>query len=94
MLEESLSKEKQSLEDLLEKLEPIVEEHRKTTLRLNHVNALLGVVNSGSEPPRIMWSRICREHGLRLKGDSGHRMLKRLKPDIHDAIEHECLLEM
>ena len=94
MLEDSLLEEKKSLEDLIEKLNPIVEEHSKTCLRLKHVNALLGIDPSGSEQPRLMWSRICRENGLRLRGDSGHRMLKRLKPEIHDAIEHDCLLEL
>jgi hypothetical protein len=42
--------------------------------------------------PRINWAKLCRENGLKLQGDSGHRVLKRLKPQVHDTIHHTCEL--
>ena len=52
---------------------------------------MLGIESTGSEPPRVTWSRLCRDNRLRLGGDSGHRVLRRLRPDVHDAIGHDCL---
>jgi len=59
------------------------------------VNALLGIVpaeNGANGHPRVNWAKLCRENGLPLNGDSGHRVLKRLKPQVHEAITHECKL--
>lgn len=95
MLENSLREEKASLEELLGKLQPIVDEFMSVEVRLQHVNALLGIVppeNGAGGQPRINWAKLCRENGLKLQGDSGHRVLKRLKPQIHDAIQHVCEL--
>ena len=43
MLEDALKEEKQSLEEMIRKLQPIVDEFLKVELRLQHVNALLGI---------------------------------------------------
>jgi len=95
MLENSLREEKESLEDLISKLQPIVDEFLSVESRLQHVNALLGIgppENGANGNPRINWAKLCRENGLPINGDSGHRVLKRLKPQIHEAIRHECNL--
>jgi len=95
MLENTLREEKESLEDLKAKLQPIVDEFLAIEVRLNHVNALLGITppdNSFNGKPRVNWAKLCRENGLPLNGDSGHRVLKRLRPQIHDAVSHECEL--
>jgi hypothetical protein len=93
MLENSLREEKGSLEDLISKLQPIVDEFVSVESRLQHVNALLGIgrsENGADGGPRINWAKLCRENGLPINGDSGHRVLKRLKPQVHEAIRHEC----
>ena len=95
MLEGALHEEKKSLEDMVSKLQPIVDEFVKVEARLQHVNALLGVGPQEGEEngrTRINWAKLCRENGLALKGDSGHRVLKRLRPQIHDVVHHECEL--
>ena len=95
MLEDALKEEKQSLEEMIRKLQPIVDEFLKVELRLQHVNALLGIdptVNGRGDYPKINWAKLCRENGLPTRGDSGHRVLKRLKPQIHDIIQHDCTL--
>lgn len=95
MLEDALKEEKESLEEMIGKLQPIVDEFVKVELRLQHINALLGIEaseNGNSERTRINWAKLCRENGLPIRGDSGHRVLKRLKPQIHDVIQHECEL--
>lgn len=95
MLENSLREEKGALEDLISKLQPIVDEFVSVESRLRHVNALLGIERpeSGSDgSPRINWAKLCRENGLPINGDSGHRVLKRLKPQVHEAVRHECEL--
>ncbi|MCH7736188.1 MAG: hypothetical protein IH872_02185 [Chloroflexi bacterium] len=93
MLENSLREEKVTLEDLISKLQPIVDEFMSVEVRLQHINALLGIgppENGTNGQPRINWAKLCRENGLRLQGDSGHRVLKRLKSQVHDAIQHVC----
>ena len=95
MLDNSLREEKESLEDLKAKLQPIVDEFVAVEIRLQHVNALLGIElpeNGSNGYPRVNWSKLCRENGLPLNGDSGHRVLKRLRPRVHDAVSHECEL--
>ena len=95
MLENSLIEEKASLEDLISKLQPIVDEFVTVETRLQHVNALLGIgppENGSNGNPRINWAKLCRENGLPINGDSGHRVLKRLKPQVHETIRHECEL--
>ena len=95
MLEDALKEEKEALEDMVAKLQPIVDEFIKIELRLQHINALLGIESaerSNGNRRRINWAKLCRENGLPIKGDSGHRVLKRLKPQIHDVIQHECQL--
>ena len=95
MLEDALKEEKESLEEMIGKLQPIVDEFLKVELRLQHINALLGVdpaENGNGDHPRVNWAKLCRENGLPIRGDSGHRVLKRLKPQIHDVIQHECEL--
>ena len=95
MLEAALQEEKQSLEDLISKLQPIVDEFIAVEAKLRHINALLGIAppeNGSSGRPRVNWAKLCRENGLPLQGDSGHRVLKRLKPQVHEAISHVCEL--
>ena len=46
--------------------------------------------NGADGQPRINWAKLCRENGLKLQGDSGHRVLRRLKPQVHDTIHHTC----
>ena len=95
MLENSLREEKESLEDLKSKLQPIVDEFVTVETRLQHVNALLGISppeNGANGHSRVNWAKLCRENGLPLNGDSGHRVLKRLKPQVHDTVQHECEL--
>ena len=95
MLENALKEEKEALEKMIAKLQPIVDEFINIELRLQHINALLGIEsaeNSNGNHRRINWAKLCRENGLPIKGDSGHRVLKRLKPQIHDVIQHECRL--
>ena len=95
MLENSLREEKVTLEDLISKLQPIVDEFMSVEVRLQHINALLGIgppENGADGQPRVNWAKLCRENGLRLQGDSGHRVLKRLKPQVHDALQHVCEL--
>ncbi len=95
MLENSLREEKESLEDLKSKLQPIVDEFVSVETRLQHVNALLGISpleNGANGHSRVNWAKLCRENGLPLNGDSGHRVLKRLKPQVHDTVQHECEL--
>ena len=95
MLEDALKEEKESLEEMVAKLQPIVDEFTKIELRLQHINALLGIEPSGianGKRSRINWAKLCRENGLPIRGDSGHRVLKRLKPQIHEVIQHECEL--
>ena len=95
MLEDALKEEKESLEEMVTKLQPIVDEFTKIELRLQHINALLGIEpagNANSKRSRINWAKLCRENGLPIRGDSGHRVLKRLKPQIHEVIQHECEL--
>ena len=95
MLEDTLREEKESLESLITKLLPIVDEFRKVDVRLQHINALLGIgppENGADGGGRINWAKLCRENGLPLQGDSVLRVLKRLKPQIHDAVQHECEL--
>jgi hypothetical protein len=95
MLESSLREEKESLEDLKTKLQPIVDEFVSVEVRLQHINALLGIgpaENGANGHPRVNWAKLCRENGLPLNGDSGHRVLKRLKPQVHETITHDCEL--
>ena len=95
MLESSLHEEKESLEDLKSKLQPIVDEFVAVETRLQHVNALLGISppeNGANGHARVNWAKLCRENGLPLNGDSGHRVLKRLNPQVHDTVQHECEL--
>lgn len=95
MLEDALKEEKESLEEMIGKLQPIVDEFLKVELRLQHINALLGVdpaENGNGEHHKVNWAKLCRENGLPIRGDSGHRVLKRLKPQIHDVIQHDCEL--
>lgn len=95
MLEDSLIEEKGSLEDLISKLQPIVNEFMSVEVRLKHIDALLGIepVENGVDgKSRVNWAKLCRENGLPINGDSGHRVLKRLKPQVHDTIRHECEL--
>jgi len=95
MLEDALKEEKESLEEMVAKLQPIVDEFTRIELRLQHINALLGIEpagNANSKRSRINWAKLCRENGLPIRGDSGHRVLKRLKPQIHEVIQHECEL--
>ena len=93
MLENSLREEKATLEELLSKLKPIVDEFMSVEVRIHHINALLGIEpaeNGAAGQPRINWAKLCRENGLKLQGDSGHRVLRRLKPQVHDTIHHTC----
>ena len=95
MFDSSLREEKATLEELLSKLKPIVDEFMSVEVRLQHINALLGIgpsENGVDGQPRINWAKLCRENGLKLQGDSGHRVLKRLKPQVHDTIRHTCEL--
>ncbi len=95
MLNNALQEEKNSLEEMITKLQPIVDEFVKVELRLQHINALLGISpseNGTGDRTRINWAKLCRENGLPIRGDSGHRVLKRLKPQIHDVIQHDCEL--
>ena len=95
MLENSLREEKATLEELLSKLKPIVDEFMSVEVRIQHIDALLGIEpaeNGVNGQPRINWAKLCRENGLKLQGDSGHRVLKRLKPQVHDLIHHTCEL--
>ena len=95
MLNNALQEEKNSLEEMITKLQPIVDEFVKVELRLQHINALLGISpseNGAGDRTRINWAKLCRENGLPIRGDSGHRVLKRLKPQIHDVIQHDCEL--
>jgi hypothetical protein len=95
VLDNSLREEKATLEELISKLQPIVDEFMSVEVRIQHINALLGIEpaeNGADRQPRINWAKLCRENGLKLLGDSGHRVLKRLKPQVHDAIRHTCEL--
>ena len=95
MLENSLREEKESLEALKTKLQPIVDEFVAVEVKLQHINALLGIgpaENGVNGQPRVNWAKLCRENGLPLNGDSGHRVLKRLKPQVHETITHDCEL--
>ena len=95
MLEDALRDEKVTLEEMITKLQPVVDEFVKVELRLQHINALLGVASSENgtgDRTRVNWAKLCRENGLPIRGDSGHRVLKRLKPQIHDVIQHDCEL--
>jgi hypothetical protein len=95
VLENSLREEKATLEEMLSKLKPIVDEFMAVEVRIQHINALLGIEpseNGANGQPRINWAKLCRENGLKLQGDSGHRVLKRLKPQVHDVIHHTCEL--
>jgi hypothetical protein len=95
VLDSTLREEKATLEELLSKLKPIVDEFMSVEVRLQHINALLGIgpsENGVDGQPRINWAKLCRENGLKLQGDSGHRVLKRLKPQVHDTIHHTCEL--
>ncbi len=95
VLDDALKEEKESLEEMIGKLQPVVDEFLKVELRLAHVNALLGIeptVYGNGDHPKINWAKLCRENGLPIRGDSGHRVLKRLKPLIHDVIQHDCEL--
>ena len=87
MLENSLREEKATLEELLSKLKPIVDEFMSVEVRIHHIEP----AESGADgQPRINWAKLCRENGLKLQGDSGHRVLRRLKPQVHDTIHHTC----
>ena len=98
MLEDALLKEKESLEQQIADLLPTIEEFRRLEVKLQHVNALLGtekpkVAGIGTVNRRtvgVNWAQLCREHGVQASGDSGHRALKRLKPEIHAAVPHDC----
>ena len=95
MLDEALRKEKESLFQQMTELQPKVDEFRALEARLQHVISLLEdgqLKNEYRENARINWAKLCRENGLQLGGDSGHRVLKRLKPYIHDAVSHDCEL--
>ena len=72
MLEDALKEEKESLEEMVTKLQPIVDEFTKIELRLQHINALLGIEpaeNANGKRSRINWAKLCRENGLPIKGD-------------------------
>ena len=95
MLEDALKEEKQSLEEMIRKLQPIVDEFLKVELRLQHVNALLGIdptVNGRGDYPKINWATLWRQPGWPTRGHWGHSVFKRLNPHIHDMNHHDCTL--
>ena len=70
MLENALKEEKEALEKMIAKLQPIVDEFINIELRLQHINALLGIEsaeNSNGNHRRINWAKLCRENGLPIK---------------------------
>ena len=103
MLEAELNKERDALKLQIEELREKAEELKSKEDRLRHVEALLGIDGSVAEDAdaraesrssRINWADCCRAEGLWVGGDSGHRVLRRLKPDVHTTIPHVCVIDM
>ena len=99
MLDSELNKERDLLREQIEELSVKAEELRRKETRLRHVEALLGIEGDGingaedDQSKGINWADCCREYGLSPGGDSGHRVLKRLKPEIHASIPHVCIID-
>jgi hypothetical protein len=100
MLEAELHSEKGVLEKRAIELKVKVEELKQVEDRLRHVEALLGYRQGGDEAVyainapalrRSNWAKLCRDNGLLVGRNSGHRVLIRHKPEIHASIAHTCL---
>ena len=99
MLETELRKEMTILEQQIGELRAKVDELRQVEDRIRHVQALLGDEEYGNEAGNeikqrtrrgVNWAELCRENGLSVGGNSGHRVLLRQKPEIHASISHLC----
>jgi len=96
----NLEQEKKILETEIQELErqiaPLQKKLQEKSERLVHIKALLpikagepSVVASAEE--KICWAEICRQHNWPVKKDSGHRVVQRKDPKLHNSIPHYCL---
>ena len=95
--EDELRKEKALLEERKAELKPYVDEDRTCDARLDHINALLGDKPQVAQPltrsRKVNWAEVCRRHNLYVGGDSAHRVVKRLRPDLHSSTSHPCTIK-
>ena len=96
-LVDELRKELASLDQEIEQLLPVEEELRRKRAERQHMVALIesrtGNVESPIRSRKVNWADICRDNNLYVGGDSAHRVVNRLRPDIHESIPHPCTLK-
>ena len=91
---DELRKELEALDQEIERLLPVEDELRKKRAERQHMVALIesrtGTVESPIRSRTVNWAGICRDNNLHVGGDSAHRVVKRLRPDIHQSTPHDC----
>ncbi len=90
---EETQKAVQPLEEKLRRLK----EYRQSILKVLEMETGPSSINGRREllAPRkpggeVHWSAVAADHGYAVGGDSAHRVVRKINPELHASIAHHC----
>ncbi|MBN1188669.1 MAG: hypothetical protein JXA46_02860 [Dehalococcoidales bacterium] len=91
---EALKEHCKTLEQKIIELQPSVDEYNKVKTELDFLQKSQEfTVQKPENRKKRTFQNWCDELGLKVGGDSAHRVLKRECPDVHVTIPHYCTID-